>query len=200
MGMDYSGTVDRLVRHEQGPRVSVLLQVDPTGLDVARTRIAAKDALDRAAEEHGTIPGGDPVIERVRANEEQVRNPRFCPPHHRPGMGIFLAPGLEIVIDLPAPPREAVSVGLVFRMLEVFSASHPQECLVLALSDGAARLFDVSRDSAEELTLEGMPAGLDEVAQYADIEVSIQFHATARGGGSRRPWTGSTRSPSIRPR
>jgi hypothetical protein len=182
MEMDFSRIVDRLVRHEHGPRVSVLLQVDPTGLDVARTRIAAKDALDAAAAELGALPGGESVMEPLRALEDRVRNPRFWPDHHLPGMGIFLAPDLEVVVDLPEPPSEAVSVGLVFRVLEVFSAAHSRQCLVLAVSNGAVRLFDVSRDSTVELTVEGMPTSLDDLAKYADIEVSLQFHATARGG------------------
>jgi hypothetical protein len=182
--MDFSQIVDRLVYQEHGPRASILLQVDPTGLDIARTRIAARDALTLARDELSTIAGGEHVVAGVRVLEQHIRDPRFWRDRHLPGFGMFLAPGLEMTVDLPASPEEATSVGLVFRLLEAFAAVNERRCVVLAVSDNAARLFEVSRNGAVERRVAGMPKGLDEVAQYTEIEVSLQFHATARGGAN----------------
>ncbi len=182
--MEFSQIVDRLVRQEHGPRASILLQVDPTGLDIDRTRIAARDALALARDELSTLTGGERVAEEVGALEQRMRDPRFWRDRHQPGIGMFLAPGLELIVDLPEPPQETTSVGLVFRLLEVFAAVNERRCFVLAVSDNAARLFEVSRSGAVERRVSGMPKGLDEVAQYTQIEVSLQFHATARGGAN----------------
>lgn len=181
MGNELIQVIDRLVHDEQSPRVSILTWSDPTGLDGERARIAAKDAVEAVTDD---LAAHDDREVRRRLAELAVRTqePGFWTSHRTAGLGIFLSPAIEEVVDLPTAPEPAAGAGLVFRLLELFAASQQPGYIVLTLSSGAARVFSIEREVATAMQVPGMPAGLGEVARYADIEPTLQHHAGARGG------------------
>jgi hypothetical protein len=98
----------------------------------------------------------------------------------RPGVVTFLNTHFSQSIAVPLEIEEMVIGGPKFitRYLLPF-INVPSIIYVLMLSLGETKLFAVSRNSQEEVRPEGMPANLDELAQYEDPEKSVQRHGTA---------------------
>jgi hypothetical protein len=178
MELEYSQFIRDIRDDRSEAKVSILIGSDPTGVNTDRPRIALRDALDHLAD----LPIPEPARAFLIDVAKEARSTEFWRHHRAPGLAVYASDMARAVLDLPVEPSHHSGAGPVFRVLEVFAAAQHPPFLVLTLSAGAARLFKMGSGSASPIAVEGMPANLDEVAQYADIEPSLQRHASTRGG------------------
>jgi hypothetical protein len=178
MESEYSQFIRDVRDDVSDTKVSILLGSDPTGVNTDQSRIALRHALDHLAD----LAMPEPAITYLMEVGTEARSTDFWRHHRAPGLAIYASEHVRAVLDLPSEPKHHAGAGQVFRVLEVFAAAQRPASLLLALSAGAARVFRLEAGSATPTDVEGMPTNLDEVAQFADIEPSLQRHASTRGG------------------
>ncbi len=106
--------------------------------------------------------------------------------HLADGLAVFITRDKFTHFRLPMSFDELVSVGGRFHLkplLQMFT--HENRFYILAISQNQARLLEGTRFSVEEVTVENLPEGLNDVLGQYDFEKQLQFHtsAPAAGGG-----------------
>jgi hypothetical protein len=95
------------------------------------------------------------------------------------GLAIFLSPGLTRVQRVgPRLPERAV-VGERFHVAPLLPLlSGDGGFHILALSQNSVRLFEATRDGAEQLRLPDVPRSQQEALQIDEVKSPLQFHTT----------------------
>ncbi len=108
--------------------------------------------------------------------------------HQGDGLVIFLSADSSKMYQLPlaVEPRQTVSQAFdITPLLPILSGDG--RFYILALSANEVRLFDATRDSFTEVSIEGVPNGMAEALWADDHERQLQFHsgagASPKGGG-----------------
>jgi len=162
----------------------------PTARSGARTQKAAihlKNVLAEAerlgaAHDGATTKDVRELLEPARAlvEDEDFWN------QQREGLGLFVANGTWVKHRLPHSVPALAYVGERFCVRPLLPAlSNEDRFYVLALSQGAVRLFECTRSTEREVDLAGMPTQLEDVVGYDYEEKTLQHHTSSKSAGAR---------------
>jgi hypothetical protein len=170
---------DRLFDLETHPKATIIIPVEPTDPDQLRirSRNMAKEVRDRIAALDLPIPDTiEAIPDTIRAAEPFDRSIR--------AIAVFADPGGCELLPLPMQAPELVEVGEQFHVTAAVAMRDTAHCHVLTITRGGCQLYRGDRWSLTPLALPGAPEALSEITWYRDLEVQLQLHATARGGGA----------------
>jgi len=175
--------VHRLARWTNGPCVSVYQPTHRAGPPTRQDPIVLRNLLDEAAtglEARGVEP--EALLATPRLLES---NERFWR-HQGNGLALMITAEAIEGYRLPATVDAQVHVGRAFHVGPLVAALAEQSFHVLALSRGAVRVLDATRESVRRLELEGVPTSLADAVGHDWEESSLQFHTGAPPAGPGR--------------
>lgn len=104
------------------------------------------------------------------------------------GLAAFAAPGAFRTFHVPLHLAEMAVVGPRFHVAPLLPlVAGEDRFYILALSQNDVRLIDAHGETAQEVTLAGVPASLEEALQYDEPQQSLQFHSAGSHAAGRRP-------------
>lgn len=104
--------------------------------------------------------------------------------HQSDGLAAFLAPKVLKLYRLPMAFKEEVLVGNRFSIVPLLPLlSGSGRFFVLALSQGAVRLLQGTRDNVSEVDLKGVPQSLAEALLTHDRDEPLTYHLRPTSGG-----------------
>jgi hypothetical protein len=175
-----------LLGERPGPCLSLFMPAHRGGSeqDPIRFRNLLTRAEDRLVEAGRRSPEARDLLAPARALLEQ---PLFWK-GQCDGLALFLAPDFLCAYRLPLPLAERVALAEQFRVSPLLPLlSGDGRFFVLALSQKGVRLLQATRDTAAEVDVKGMPAGLEGALRTHDRDEPLNFHTRpANGAGS---WT-----------
>jgi len=168
-----------LLNQAPDPGVSIYLPTHRAGREVQQGPIRLKNLL--AAAERLLADQGyksAQITELLRPALELVDDAMFWQVQ-RDGLAVFLAPGFSRAYRLPLRFPERVYVSPRFYIKPLLPMlTEEGHYFVLALSLKEARLLVGTRDSLEQLELEGAPAGMANVVR----DRATTHHSSSAGG------------------
>lgn len=174
------GTVD-------GPKVTFTVPTDVTGaqadISVISLKNQIRDALTRLVATGLSEAEAASVLAPVRALTEDSSYWHL----QSRGLIVFAAQEFFLAVRIPIQTQARLTVAESFDLLPLAPVlASDQKTYILALSKGAVRLFDATRNTIEELPLEGIPASFDEVVEeLPEKEVDIR----SAGSQSNSPYS-----------
>ncbi len=175
-----------LAQEHEGPCISIFMPTHRGGAETQQSRIRLKNLLTRAEER--LIAGG---LRRPEAGElldpvqELLENEVFWQ-HQSDGLAVFVSQDAFRHYQMPFDLEELLIVGQKFHLKPLLPLlSGDGSFYVLALSQNKVRLLQGTRDSVDEVGLEGIPASLAEALKYDDIEKQLQFRTQAHTPGGK---------------
>lgn len=166
--------LSELIRHRDEASVSIYLESSPLPREIEKIRISLKNHVSDA-ERQLTELGVDirqmrATLDPVRALQEDLPADHDFWMHQARSLAIFAAPGTMRVFKLPNRLSELVAVGDRFDvgpLLRGISFKH--EGYVVTVSEGGNHLYELVPGShPRELPLDGLPADLHKVLEYAE--------------------------------
>ncbi len=175
-----------LAREHEGPCISIFMPTHRGGAETQQSRIRLKNLLTKAEER--LIAGG---LRRPEARElldpvqELLENEVFWQ-HQSDGLAVFVSQDTFRHYQMPFDLEELLIVGQKFHLKPLLPLlSGDGSFYILALSQNEVRLLQGTRDSVDEVGLEGVPASLAEALKYDDIEKQLQFRTQAHTPGGK---------------
>lgn len=178
---------DRIVElggSRQGPCVTVYTPLETAGTETRQNEIRISNQASEAAEmfERSGLKADEakkivlPLTE-IATQMEDPSGQRY------PGLVSFLSPEESEVFASPLRFEERTIGGSRFitrHLLPMLDA--PQVVYTLALSLGEAKLYEMTRETQEDISPKEMPGSLQALEAFEDPEKSIQQHSPDSGG------------------
>jgi len=102
------------------------------------------------------------------------------------GLAMFLGAHRPVLVTLPYPVEELVTVSDCFHLVPLFPLVNDHNRFhVLALSQKSVRYYDASRHDIQEVRVENVPRSIDELTRFVDSERQLQWHTHTPGRGPR---------------
>lgn len=169
--------------------VSIFLPTHRAGAEVRADRIRLKNLVAEAVRQ-ADARGQSEKTERLLEPATRLdQDPEFWN-HQDLGLAIFGTPGDELTIRrLPYEVPEFAHVGDHFAVRPLLQpGTESARFLLLSLSQHGVHLYDCTRESCDEISLEGGPTSLPDAVGHDYEEKSLQFHTgTADRGPGKRP-------------
>lgn len=177
--LDFSDVFERDL--ESGPKATLYIPTDPTGAKNDIALLTLKNQLRDVSAQLVAAGLSDSEAAAVLAPaQELIADSSYWRLQSR-GLVVFAARGFHRAARIPIEVGESATVGDNFDVLPLGAVLESnRRCYVLALSKGSVRLFDATRNTVDELPLEGIPESFDDVIGELP-EQSFQFRAI--GGG-----------------
>lgn len=172
--------LETLLRHRNGPCVSLYLPTHRTGAQLRQDPIRHKNLLTKAEDHLRQYGLRRPEIERLlepawRLNRDVEG--RFWT-HQSDGLAMFLAPGLWRSYCVPLPFDELVVVNSRFHVTPMLPLLQVDgRFYVLAVSQRRVRLFEATRFNMRPLSPEGLPKNLAEALNIDEYVKENNFHS-----------------------
>jgi hypothetical protein len=177
----------RLRQEAGGPRLSLFLPLSPGSPRSTKTRIRAKNLLDRAekALRSDGVPSAE-VTDLVGRVRRALDGARPMNDNHR-GLAVFADPDDVRAYDVPLRLPELAAVGDRFTLAPLLATINLQgRFFLLALTQDRIRLFEGTALTLEPVDLEGR-----ELAAWATMPPRRAAPRTAGARVPRRPgWPG----------
>ena len=175
--------LQRLALGRHGPCVSVFLPTHRAGHEVEQAPIRLKNLLRQATDVLKTDGVRAPEIDRLLAPLRGLLDDRLFWQYQSDGLVLFSRPGwwrsFRVPLDLPelAVVDDRFHVTPLLRLL-----AGDGRFFVLALSQNQIRLLEGTRDRVEEVDLPGVPLGVRDALQGAEVQKQLQLYVADRGG------------------
>jgi len=179
-----------LMEHMGGAHVSIYMPTVRFGPDAEQNKVRFKNLIRDAESElerQGTrAADARELMEPAwKMQRDQVFWRVMCD-----GLAVFIASGLVRAYKLPLNFRESSSVNESFEVTQLLPLLVGDGSFyVLALSKDMVRLLQGTRDSIDEVDLEGLPEGLADAMKLEQVEYQGFVHMVERSGP---PGTGGT--------
>ncbi len=167
------------------PCVSVYMPTHRGGPDVRQDPIRWKNLLRSARDE---LDPDDTEAQKVIDDGMELLEDGALWRHLSDGLAAFLAPGIQRLYRVPLRFDERVSVGRRFQITPLVPLlTDDGSFYLLALSQGAVRLYEATRHGVRQLERDDIPESLADAVGYDWEERSLQFYSGAptNGGGVR---------------
>lgn len=162
--------------------VSIYMPTVRTGAEVQQNPIRLRNLLRSAEEQLKDVGLRAPDIAALLEPAHALLNDADFWRNVADGLAIFIGPGHESTFRLPISFTELVVVRHRFHIKPMLALlSGDGHFYVLALSQDQIRLLDGTRDSVNQIALEGVPASLAEALQYDEGPKMLRA-AYTRGG------------------
>ncbi|MBC7265485.1 MAG: hypothetical protein H5T75_00680 [Coriobacteriia bacterium] len=185
-----SRTLRDLACSHGGPHVSIFLPTRRFAPDaVIENERRLKNLLKQARASLAASGLKPAEADALLAHARAIAEDRMFWLEAKDGLALYVDGGTR-AFRLPVPFEESVHVGERFRIRPLLAVPRTdQRFYVLSLSLKRPRLLLGGPEGLRELTLEEMPAGLEDALRWDDFEKrSLQFHTrTAAAPGGRRP-------------
>lgn len=165
------GTVDRLdidsllkQQTHEGVKFTFIVPTDVTGQNGKQSLLALKNQV-RDAKSHLVATGVSEADadKRLAPVTSLLEDSSFWHLQSR-GLVVFLADDFFLPVRVPILLSADLTIGEHFNFLALAPLlASDRKLYVLALAKNSVRLFDSTRNTIEELPLEGIPASFDEV-------------------------------------
>lgn len=162
------------------PRVSIYMPTHRTfpeaEQDTIRLSNALKDAEKQLAEADVRSVGDLLAAARQKAKEQKFWR------YQDHGLAVLIEDGETHWLKLPKDVPELTVVAGRYHvrpLIDIFSDAGSY--YVLAATRGSVRFFNGSERDFEEVKVEGLPSGLDEIRGRTDFEDQAGYHARSRG-------------------
>lgn len=176
-----------LLDHPADLCLSLFVPAGAPGPEAQQTAIRLQQLLQEASE----------LLARrgvVRSDREQLLAPiRELPTSAALGLGqgeslaIFAAPDLFRTYRLPEALPAEVHLADHFHIVPLLpTLESNRRYFILELSLGPVLLLRATRHAAEEVSLPGVPVGLEDALRYDEFAKQSQFHAGVPGRGGER--------------
>lgn len=166
----------------RAPAVSIFLPTHRAGPETLQDPIRFKNLL-RAAEDQLAAAGAraSEVRALLAPAFDLLEDSQFWQ-HQQEGLAVFAAPGVFRRYRVPRGLDEKMVVSHRFHVKPLVPlATDDGTFFLLALSQNQVRLFEGTRDTANEIALEGVPPSLAEALKYDDPQKQLQYHTGAPG-------------------
>lgn len=175
----------KLAGHEGGPCVSIYVPTHRPGPEMfEEDPLRFRHALDRARDGLQGRLGRDEAAEILAPVAGLPDDPGFWK-ERKDGLAVFLAPGFDLVRDLPYTPIETVEVGNHFHLSPLLRLAQDDERFhLLALSQNQVRLLECGRGGCRTVDLGDIPASRGEALSYDDHERQLQSHTSEPASGA----------------
>jgi hypothetical protein len=172
----------RLLGPTSTPCVSIYLPTTPGGIDSRGDKLRLKNAIKVACAQLESLELARASIEALLAPANKlVENIDFWPNTER-GLAIWLSPTEQFILKSAVAFRESISVGDSFRIRSLVQACNDEAIgYVLAISQDHVRLFRVSGQEAQVLSVPGLPSNLREALNETSVDRGAQCHTIGRG-------------------
>ncbi|MEB3355408.1 MAG: hypothetical protein VKK04_01585 [Synechococcales bacterium] len=175
--------LQNLVEAQHQPCVSIYLPTHKAGPETRQDPIRLKD-LTRQAQQQlvqlGLREDDARQLLMPASNLVQAGDGEFWR-HQSHGLALFITPEGMQEYRLPESFEEQVVVGDRFYLKPLLPLlQNNGRFFLLALSQGAVRLYLASRDAIAPVPLEDLPANLEDALKYDQKEAQLRFHREAR--------------------
>lgn len=162
--LDFSSVFDR--GSIEGPKATFTVPTDVTGAQADISVITLKNQI-RDANTRLIAAGlsDSETMEVLAPVTALIEDSSYWRLQSR-GLVIFAAQDFFLAVRIPIEVPGSLTVGEEFNLLPLAPVlASDRKTYVLALSKGAVRLFDATRNTIEELPLENIPASFEEVVE-----------------------------------
>ena len=164
--------------------ISIYMPTVRAGQETQQNSIRFKNMLRAADERLQKVGLRAPDAARFLASAETLVNDADFWRHQSDGLALFIDPQGKLTrYCLPLSFDELVIVTKRFHLKPLLRLlSGDGRFYILALSQGALRLFEGTRHSIDEVDLADVPTSLAEALSDEVVERQLQWHALGRGG------------------
>ncbi|MFS8616955.1 MAG: hypothetical protein FWJ85_09030 [Solitalea sp.] len=160
----------RLASYRASPAVSIFIPTHRAGVEVNELQDAQlfKSLLQEtraALEKNGMSPTEATLLSR--RGTELLDSSDFWR-DQLDGLGVFMGENFFFTLKIPEKVREKVFIGPHFYIVPLFPLLRSKPFFLLVLSKGNARFFKGDRFGLEEVEVQGLPNGMDDVIRYEE--------------------------------
>ena len=170
-----------LAEHQAPLCLTLLLEVAVGGGEHNHIRIAMKNAKAEATEALGRISADDDIVAAVRERLDALDYDDLAGGSDR-RVAVFIAPELTEIVDANFA-ETGIHVGPQFRLAPLLAdlVQTPDHAILVA-SEDATCLYRSSRGTLSKQDVEGMPASLEEISKYSDMQEKGNIHGRENSG------------------
>jgi hypothetical protein len=183
-----AGEVQRLLKIQSSPCVSIYMPTHHAGKEVRQGAIRLKNLL-RLAEERLVGWGlNAPDARAFLGPATALLDNSVFWEHQSKGVSFFLSREGFLYYPVLLELRELVSVGSRFHLMPLMPLlTHSDDFYVLALSQKKLRLYRATMQSIQEVDLKKVPTNLDAALQLDLTNKGRQFRVETGAGAAQRP-------------
>lgn len=162
--------------HRASPSVSIYMPMVMGGPGVQENPIRFKNLLKKAEELVGDGASG-----LLKPLEELVSDRDFWE-ERSPGLAVFHSPKLTKILRLPVAAQPIAAVEGRFHLKPLLAmVAEPGRFYVLALSQNATRLLEVTREQVTRIDDDEIPDSLDATLPIQFADKQLQYHSDGEG-------------------
>jgi hypothetical protein len=182
--------LQKLLRAEDGIKVSIYLPMDPTTAERRGAAIRLRNLLgtaETALEARDVEPA---AARALLGPAREILDDRSIWKERARGLAFLMGRDFFRAYEPPGTFDEVVVVGPRFHLKPLIPLVHgAARFFVLGLSRNSVRLWEGDRKGLRPLRLEGLPSSLRETGSENEPRRELQFHTStpAGGGAGRRP-------------
>lgn len=185
MDMLNNQDLEILLAERAGPCISLYMPTERMGMEVQQNPIRLKNLLTQAEEQLRTTEIQPSDQRDLLAPLQQMQDDYDFWQRQSDGLALFAAPNFFAGYRVPLKLDELVTVGDQFHIrLLLPLLSRDQRFFILALSLNQIQLFQATRYSLHEITLNDMATSMDEALRLDDPEKQAQFHTSTSSPGN----------------
>jgi len=167
----------RIAGYEDGPCVSIFMPTLRAGKEIRQNPIRLKNLL-AAAEKRLSARGLDRkgTSDLLEPAHRLVDDSRFWR-YQSDGLAVFLSPKIFSYYRVPLDLEELAVVAGGFHLKPLLALLVGDgRFYILALSQEMVTFYQATRFRFDEMSVEGLPASMDEALGYDSLEKQSQFH------------------------
>jgi len=194
-----NATVEQLASGTGFPRISIYFPTHPTFPDWEQDPIRLSNCLKRATtelEEAGI--DADTINALLKQAKDRTKEAPFWR-YQDNGLAVFIEDGATHWIKLPGAPPELTIVADKFHIRPLIHLLRDRGGFsLLTVSRDGAHFYNASSDGLDEIHLEGLPDGVDEIREGTNFDADVGYHSRGRGsegGGSAPKYAALGESP-----
>ncbi len=173
-----------LIREKEKPCLSLYMPLK-TGPEVKQNPIRLKNMLRQAEERLQDTGMRKPEAEVFLAPLKEMLESFPFREYQGGGIAVFLSPGKSRYSRFPVNFEERLFVAGRFHIKPLIPIiTDNGKYYLLTLSQNRPRLFVGTRYSINQVSVKGMPAGIDDILKYYEEEQQIQQHTISGGAGA----------------
>lgn len=171
----------KLIQRNEYPCISIYLPTHIFGNDITEDPIRLKNLLNKCQNKLESEFSKKQVSMILKPGFEILSDSMFWN-HQNQGLTIFTSPSFTECFHLSLMPEEKFYIGSYFYILPLIPMLiKSKDYYILILNQKHIKLFRANYNNVYEIELPNIPANIDEILKYDDVEEHIQMHTTPFG-------------------